>query len=196
MAMSLNRRVLWIVETLLAQAEDHRVAVHSIEGGGQYVDCGIEARGGLLAGIEMARVCLADLAEVSIVPGEIAGRSVPASAGRHRSPGAGLPGQSSMPAGRSSDGKYFAMGSGPMRAAAGTEAIFDDDRVPGAGDVGGRRARNAQAAAARDRRQDRRRLPGRAPPPSLCWPRRPPAWPAGCRSWPVRSRRPCTSLPS
>ena len=58
--MAMSRRA-WIVETLLAQAEDCRVAVHSIEGGGRYVDCGIEARGGLLAGIELARICLADL---------------------------------------------------------------------------------------------------------------------------------------
>ena len=124
MAMSLNRRVLWIVETLLAQAEDHRVAVHSIEGGGQYVDCGIVARGGLLAGIEMARVCLADLAQISIVPGELAGRSIPRIQVVTDHPVRAC--LASQYAGWAiQDEKYFAMGSGPMRAAAGTEAIYD-----------------------------------------------------------------------
>lgn len=124
MAMSLNRRVLWIVETLLAQAEDHRVAVHSIEGGGQYVDCGIVARGGLLAGIEMARVCLADLAQISIVPGELAGRSIPRIQVVTDHPVRAC--LASQYAGWAiQDEKYFAMGSGPMRAAAGSEAIYD-----------------------------------------------------------------------
>ena len=44
MTMSLNRRALWVVEALLAHAEERRVAVHSIEGGGRYIDCGIEPR--------------------------------------------------------------------------------------------------------------------------------------------------------
>ena len=56
------------------RAEEYRVAVHPIEGGGRYVDCGIEARGGLLAGIELARICLGGLGQVSIVPGELGNR--------------------------------------------------------------------------------------------------------------------------
>src|SRR5438445_1708943 len=77
MTLSLNRRGLWVVESLLAHAEERRVAVHAIEGGGRFIDCGIEARGGLLAGVELARVCLGDLATVSFVPGEGGGRSIP-----------------------------------------------------------------------------------------------------------------------
>ena len=49
----LNRRALWVVESLLAHGEG-RVAVHAIDGGGRYIDCGIEARGGLITGIELA----------------------------------------------------------------------------------------------------------------------------------------------
>src|SRR5262249_38808978 len=77
MNLSLNRRGHWVVEALLAHAEERRVAVHPIEGGGRFIDCGIEARGGLLAGIELARVCLGDLATVCLVPGELGGRSIP-----------------------------------------------------------------------------------------------------------------------
>ena len=77
MTMSLNRRALWVVEALLAHAEERRVAVHSVDGGGRYVDCGIDSRGGLLAGLDLARVCLGDLAQVSIVSGEIGEQSIP-----------------------------------------------------------------------------------------------------------------------
>ena len=73
--------------------DERRVAVHSIEGGGRYVDCGIDARGGLLAGLELARICMGDLGQVSIVPGDVGGRAVPLGSGPDRSPCARLPGQ-------------------------------------------------------------------------------------------------------
>ena len=118
MTMSLNRRALSVVETLLSQAEEFRIAVHTIEGGGRFVDCGIQARGGLLAGIELARVCLSDLARISIVPGELSGRMIPQVQVVTDHPIRAC--LASQYAGWAiQDGKYFAMGSGPMRAAAG-----------------------------------------------------------------------------
>jgi len=124
MTMSLNRRALWAVEALLAHAEERRVAVHQADGGGRYVDCGIDALGGLLAGVDLARVCLGDLAQVSIVPGEV---------GRQASPLVQVVTDHPVQACLASqyagwalkDGKYFAMGSGPMRAVAGSESIYD-----------------------------------------------------------------------
>jgi methenyltetrahydromethanopterin cyclohydrolase len=122
--MSLNRRTTWIVEMLMAQAEDLKIAVHKIEGGGRFVDCGIQARGGLLAGVELARVCLADLALISIITGEVAGRTIPLIQVVTDHPVRAC--LASQYAGWAiQEGKYFAMGSGPMRAAAGTEAIYD-----------------------------------------------------------------------
>ena len=124
MTMSLNRRALWVVEALLAHADLGRVAVHSIEGGGRYIDCGIETRGGTFAGIEIARVCLGDLAQVTIVPGEVGGRGALMVQVLTDHPAQAC--LASQYAGWAlKDGKYFAMGSGPMRAAAGTEAIYD-----------------------------------------------------------------------
>jgi methenyltetrahydromethanopterin cyclohydrolase len=124
MTMSLNRRALWVVEALLAHADLGRVAVHSIEGGGRYIDCGIETRGGTFAGIELARVCLGDLAQVTIVPGEVGGRGALMVQVLTDHPAQAC--LASQYAGWAlTDGKYFAMGSGPMRAAAGTEAIYD-----------------------------------------------------------------------
>ncbi|MFI5455249.1 MAG: methenyltetrahydromethanopterin cyclohydrolase [Isosphaerales bacterium] len=124
MTMSLNCRALEVVEALLAHAEERRVAVHLVEGGGRYVDCGIERRGGILAGIELARICLGGLAEVSIVPGESGGRAVPLVQVVTDHPVQAC--LASQYAGWAlKDGKFFAMGSGPMRAAAGSEAIYD-----------------------------------------------------------------------
>jgi methenyltetrahydromethanopterin cyclohydrolase len=124
MTMSINRRALWVVEALLAHADERRVAVHPVDGGGRYVDCGIDARGGLLAGVDLARVCLGDLAQVAMVPGEVGTRASPLIQVVTDHPvhaclasqyaGWGL-----------KDGKFFALGSGPMRAVAGSEAIFD-----------------------------------------------------------------------
>jgi methenyltetrahydromethanopterin cyclohydrolase len=124
MTMSLNRRALWVVEALLAHAEERRVAVHSVDGGGRYVDCGVEARGGMLAGLDLARVCLGDLAQVSCVPGEISGRSnLLIQIVTDHPVQACLASQYAGWALK--DGKFFAMGSGPMRAVAGSEAIYD-----------------------------------------------------------------------
>ncbi len=124
MTMSLNRRALWVVEALLAHAEERRVAVHSVDGGGRYVDCGIDSRGGLLAGLDLARVCLGDLAQVSIVSGEIGEQSIPLIQVVTDHPVRAC--LASQYAGWAlKDDKFFAMGSGPMRAVAGSEAIYD-----------------------------------------------------------------------
>jgi methenyltetrahydromethanopterin cyclohydrolase len=124
MTMSLNRRANWVVEALLAHTDERRVAVHSIEGGGRYIDCGIEARGGTFAGIDLARVCMGDLAQVTIEPGEIGGRANLVVQVLTDHPAQAC--LASQYAGWAlKDGKYFAMGSGPMRAAAGSEAIYD-----------------------------------------------------------------------
>jgi len=124
MTMSLNGCALEAVEALLARAEERRVNVYPVEGGGRYVDCGIESRGGLLAGIELARICLGALAEVSIVPGEAGGWSVPLVQVVTDHPVQAC--LASQYAGWAlKDEKFFAMGSGPMRAAAGSEALYD-----------------------------------------------------------------------
>ncbi len=124
MTISMNRRGLWLVEAILAHVHELRAVLHLIEGGGRYIDCGIEARGGLHLGIELTRVCLGDLATVSIVPGDIAGRPVPTVQVVTDHPVQAC--LASQYAGWPiSEGKYFAMGSGPMRAVRGKEPIYD-----------------------------------------------------------------------
>src|SRR3954447_21458790 len=124
MTMSMNRRGLWLVEAILAHAAERKVVLHLIEGGGRFIDCGIETRGGLLAGVELARVCLGDLAWVEIVPGEVGGRPIPSVQVVTDHPIQAC--LASQYAGWAiSEGKFFAMGSGPMRAVRGREAIYD-----------------------------------------------------------------------
>jgi methenyltetrahydromethanopterin cyclohydrolase len=121
--MNLNGRALTLVESMLLQAELRRIELHPIEKGGRFVDCGIQAHGGLLAGLDLARVCLADLAEVSLVNGAVGGKACPHVLVNTDHPVAAC--LASQYAGwQVADGKFFAMGSGPMRAAYGHEAVY------------------------------------------------------------------------
>ena len=122
--MNLNARSLKRVESTLAIATERNVASFPIEKGGRFIDCGINERGGLHLGLDLARVCLADLADVSLVPGEVDGRALPFVQVVTDHPVKAC--LASQYAGWAiSEGKYFAMGSGPMRAASGSEALFD-----------------------------------------------------------------------
>lgn len=121
--MNLNSRSLRLADALIDRAADHRVAVHDLAGDGRVIDCGVQVRGGLAAGLELARICLADLADVSIAPGEVAGWPVPVVQVATDHPV--LACLASQYAGwQINEGGFFAMGSGPMRAASAREAIF------------------------------------------------------------------------
>ena len=123
--MNLNDRAARLVETLISRAEERRVRVVEVSGGGRVVDCGVEARGGLLAGLELARICMADLAEIGLVPWEVGGRGCPSvQVATDHAVASCL---ASQYAGwQLAKGDFFAMGSGPMRAASGGEAVFND----------------------------------------------------------------------
>lgn len=85
------------------------------------LDFGIDMPGGQEAGLLLARVCLADLADVSLTASE----PWPLVSVATERPVAAC--MASQYAGWEIKGeKYFAMGSGPMRAAAGREPLFDD----------------------------------------------------------------------
>lgn len=121
--MNLNARALALVDNLLADPSSSRVAARGVEGGGRVIDCGVEAPGGLHAGLALARICLAGLAEVALVPGEVAGRPCPLVQVATDHPVNACLG-SQYAGWQLAEGKFFAMGSGPMRAAAGREPIL------------------------------------------------------------------------
>jgi methenyltetrahydromethanopterin cyclohydrolase len=122
--MNLNRRTLKLCSGLVAARRRLRVEVHNLPGGPRIIDCGVHARGGLETGRRLAEICMAGLGEVSFVAGPIAGWHGPGVAVRTDQPVAAC--MASQYAGwKVAVGDYFAMGSGPMRARAGTEAIFE-----------------------------------------------------------------------
>jgi methenyltetrahydromethanopterin cyclohydrolase len=126
--MLLNEQALRLADHMAANAAALRVAVSHTPNGARLIDCGIAAAGGLQAGLAMARVCLAGLAEVTLTPGPF--DDLPCPLVQVFSDHPMLACLASQYAGwQVSVGKFFAMGSGPMRAAYGKEELFD--HIPG-----------------------------------------------------------------
>lgn len=119
----LNYRAGVLCQEVTAHAESLGVAVSRLNYGTKLIDMGINVPGGREAAILLARVCLADLGEVSLI--EPAGEPWPTVTVTTRKPVAAC--LASQYAGWEIQGeKFFAMGSGPMRVAAGREPLFDE----------------------------------------------------------------------
>ena len=124
--MDLNDRTLEYCDEILPDdGSDMRVEISQADCGTRLVDCGINTRGGLETGRMLAEVCLATLGTIELVPCRAdiwSGVAVTVSTDQ---PVAAC--MASQYAGWQITGDdFFGMGSGPMRAAAGKEAIFDD----------------------------------------------------------------------
>ncbi len=126
--LTLNERALRLADYMANTATLLRVNVQHLESGARIVDCGIKTPGSLQAGLSLARVCLAGLGEIALLPGAIAGVACPQIQVMTDHPV--LACMASQYAGwQIAAGKFFAMGSGPMRAAYGKEELFD--HIPG-----------------------------------------------------------------
>jgi methenyltetrahydromethanopterin cyclohydrolase len=124
----LNERALRLADEMAARAGPLRIAVQVTPAGAAVLDCGVKAEGGLQAGLGLARVCLAGLADVTLAPGGLA--DLPGPQVQVATDHPVLACMASQYAGwQVSAGKFFAMGSGPMRAAYGKEELFD--HIPG-----------------------------------------------------------------
>jgi methenyltetrahydromethanopterin cyclohydrolase len=122
---TLNERAQRMADHLAANAAAHRVAVSTGGGGARVIDCGIQVPGGLQAGLALARVCLAGQADVTLLSTEVGGLPCPLVQVVTDHPISAC--MASQYAGwEIKVGKFFAMGSGPMRAAYGKEKLFDD----------------------------------------------------------------------
>ena len=122
MGIVLNQRAMGLVANICGRLDE--LGLHRLEVGRALVlDAGVKAPGGVQAGVELARVCLADLAQVDVATGEQGGWQGPWVRVRSDHPLTACLG--SQYAGMQvSAGKYFAMGSGPMRARLGTEPVL------------------------------------------------------------------------
>jgi methenyltetrahydromethanopterin cyclohydrolase len=92
--------------------------------GARVLDFGVEVSGSLQAGTLLANLCMAGLGDVSLVPGQVDGIGVPTVQVQTDRPVEAC--LLSQYAGwRVSVDDYFGMGSGPMRAAAAREELFE-----------------------------------------------------------------------
>jgi len=122
--VNLNLRSSLLVEAFVRNAGEYRIdAIQSDDT--TIVDCGIQAVGGLEAGLMLAEICLAGLARVEITAGS---RDIwPGPAVSVRTDHPVMACLASQYAGwQLAHGKFFALGSGPMRSAANKEPLFED----------------------------------------------------------------------
>jgi methenyltetrahydromethanopterin cyclohydrolase len=119
-ALGLNARAATLADLMVDRAAELRVRAHTLPSGARVIDAGIDAPGGLAAGQAMAHVCMGGLGHVNFVPLLIGG-----------DPYQGVhvwtdhPVESCMASQYAGWAvhvdKYFAMGSGPLRAVARVE---------------------------------------------------------------------------
>lgn len=122
--LSLNELAWQKCDELAAQAERLNVAVSTAATGTRVIDCGVKATGGLEAGRRLAEICLAGLGDVQIASGR--GGEMPWPVVSVRTDQPLLACMASQYAGWQLTGeKFFAMGSGPMRAVACREPLFE-----------------------------------------------------------------------
>jgi methenyltetrahydromethanopterin cyclohydrolase len=123
MTWRLNARAAQLIDALSSAGDSLRIVAHDVAGGGRTFDFGVAAEGGIGAGLALAQICTAGLAEISVVPGEIDDVGWPHLLVATDHPVAAC--LFSQYAGwQISVEKFFAMGSGPMRAAAAREDLF------------------------------------------------------------------------
>jgi len=124
MNLQLNDLASQLIEDINESPDDYRIARHDVENDGLLLDFGVESEGGIEAGIALAAICMSGLADVSLTPGLVGDIGWPHVAVETDAPVAAC--LFSQYAGwQINVGKFFAMGSGPMRAVAAKEPLFD-----------------------------------------------------------------------
>jgi len=127
--MKLNRAAATIAEAMITDAASLGVALHDVAGV-RVLDCGAKCRGSTAAGLGMAHVALAGLGTVAVEPAagfndEWPGCPWPVVTVASTQPVAAC--LAAQYAGwKVATAAYFAMASGPLRAAIGREPLYDD----------------------------------------------------------------------
>ena len=121
----LNERSWLLAAHALEQAGELRIESITRPGGGRVLDFGIEARGGLQAGLRLAELCLAGLGQVRLESQTLAGQTWPAVTTTTDCPLEACL-YSQYAGWQISAGEFFGMGSGAMRAAAAVENLFTE----------------------------------------------------------------------
>ncbi len=122
MTLSMNERALGRVETMVADAEALGIAARTLDSGARVVDCGA---GGLEAGLGFAAVCMGGLGRIDPVPVTVGERTWPGLFVSVDDPAAAC--LASQYAGwKLEHEKFFALASGPGRALARAEDLFEE----------------------------------------------------------------------
>jgi methenyltetrahydromethanopterin cyclohydrolase len=125
MSVSMNKRIAGLVDAVAADPDTSGVQVRTLDSGARLLDCGGHARGGLEAGLIFASTCLGGMGRVQAAPVVVGPRTWPGVGVSVDQPAAGC--LASQYAGwKLEHGKFFAMASGPGRALARTEPLFDE----------------------------------------------------------------------
>ena len=113
--LSVNEYGVEVFEEMLDLAEELNVEVIELDNGTTVVDAGVSAKGGFEAGLFIARICMADLADIRFTTYNLNELSLPAVEVTTDHPVIAC--MASQYAGwRVKVGKFFGMGSGPARA--------------------------------------------------------------------------------
>jgi methenyltetrahydromethanopterin cyclohydrolase len=125
MSLSMNERAAALVDALVADADALGIEVHSLESGARLVDCGAKARGGLQAGLGFAAACMGGLGRIDPVGVPVGERTWPGVAVAVDEPAAAC--LAAQYAGwKLEHDDFFAMASGPGRALARVEDLFEE----------------------------------------------------------------------
>jgi methenyltetrahydromethanopterin cyclohydrolase len=125
MTLSMNERAAGLVDELIADADALGIEVRTLESGARVVDCGAKARGGLEAGLGFAAVCMGGLGRINPVPVVVGGRTWPGVGVSTDQPAAAC--LAAQYAGwKLQHDDFFAMASGPGRALARAEDLFEE----------------------------------------------------------------------
>ncbi|MCK4270042.1 MAG: methenyltetrahydromethanopterin cyclohydrolase [Methanogenium sp.] len=113
--ISVNELALDIFEEMVEYPEDYNVAFHQLDNGARIIDCGVETKGGYLAGKRFTEICMGGLGEINFRMGEIKG--IPLSFIEVSTDFPSISCLGAQKAGWTVNiGNFFAMGSGPARA--------------------------------------------------------------------------------
>ena len=124
MNLELNAIASELVEDVIEDAESLRVIEHDTSSEGLLLDFGVDAEGGLEAGCALASICTSGLADITLTPGLLGDIGWTYVTVVTDAPVAAC--LFSQYAGwQISVEKFFAMGSGPMRAVYAKEPLFD-----------------------------------------------------------------------
>lgn len=119
----LNRRAAALVEALIADREALHIGAETTRHGATILDAGIDAPGGIEAGLRIAEICMAGLGRVSLAAGGPLARWPWTLSVRTSDPVLACLGSQLAGWQLSADG-FHALGSGPARALAAKEPLF------------------------------------------------------------------------